>query len=182
MKADIDDAIKNLIIIDNDLSRAFDLLLENYKKPVYYHVRRLLIVHEDADDVTQEIFIKIWKHLHSFNFKSKIFTWVYRIATNEAISFLNKKRRFLFLSIYDVEKILGDKLYENDTFSGNDIQRQLQKAILNLPQKQRIVFNLRYFDGLKYEEMAEILDTSVGALKASYHLAVKKIEKYFELD
>jgi len=164
----------------NDKSKAFDILVNNYKQRIYYHIRRMVISHEDADDLTQDTFIKIWNNIGSFKGNSSLFTWIYRIATNEAINFLNRKKRFLFFSIHDYEEQLSNSLNDDNYLSGDAIQIKLQKAILTLPQKQRLVFNMKYFEEMKYEKMSEILDTSVGALKASYHLAVKKIEKYLD--
>jgi RNA polymerase sigma factor (sigma-70 family) len=157
---------------------AFNLIMKKYQKKVYYHLRRILIDHDDTDDVLQNTFIKVWTGLETFEGKSQLFTWIYRIATNEAITFLNKKRTKYFLPIVDVEKELLTKLNQSSEISENKIQMKLQQAILTLPEKQRIVFNMKYFEELKYDEMSEVLNTSVGALKASYHHAVKKIEDY----
>lgn len=138
----------------------------------------MVIDHDDADDLTQEVFIKIHKAIGSFREDSQLFTWIYRIATNECLTFLNKKRRRFFLPLEDVGKELSAKVDTSDDISGEDIQKKLQKALLKLPDKQRLVFNMKYFDELSYEDMSEITSTSVGALKASYHHAVKKIEDY----
>jgi len=159
---------------------SFNLLIRKYQKKVYWHVRRLVIVHDDADDVTQETFVKVWKHLDSFKEQSQLFTWIYRIATNEAISFLRKKRTRFFIPMIQVERKLARTLKDDNFFNGDEIQLKLQQAILKLPEKQRIVFNMKYYDELKYEEMSEVLGTSVGALKASYHHAVKKIEEHIK--
>lgn len=156
---------------------AFDLIVRKYQEQVYWHIRRLVIVHEDASDIAQEVFIKAWKALPEFRGDSGLFTWLYRIATNEALSFLKKKRKRFFLPMEDVEQQLSDSLETDAWFDGNDIEKKIQKAILTLPEKQRVVFNLRYYDEMKYEDMSRILDTSEGALKASYHHAAKKIEK-----
>lgn len=161
---------------------SFNLLIRKYQKKVYWHVRRIVIGHDDADDVVQETFLKVWKNLESFKEEAQLFTWIYRIATNEALSFLRKKRNKLFIPIVNVESRLARTLIDDGFFNGNEIQLKLQKAILKLPEKQRIVFNMRYYDELKYDEMSEILGTSVGALKASYHFAVKKIEDYIKND
>lgn len=149
-----------------------------YQQRVYWHVRKMVIDHDDADDLTQEVFIKVHKAIGSFREDSQLFTWIYRIATNECLTFLNKKRRRFFLPLEDVGKELSAKVDTSDDISGEDIQKKLQKALLKLPDKQRLVFNLKYFDELSYEDMSEITSTSVGALKASYHHAVKKIEDY----
>jgi RNA polymerase sigma-70 factor (ECF subfamily) len=158
--------------------RAFREVVDRYQKRVYYHVRRLVIDHDDASDVVQNTFIKVFGGMASFRSDSKLFTWIYRIATNEALSFLKKKRRRIFLPLLDIEKDLSDKLSTDPLVSADKIQLKLQRAILTLPEKQRIVFNLRYYEELPYEEMSLILGTSEGALKASYHHAYKKIEKY----
>lgn len=157
---------------------AFNLIVKKYQQKVYWHVRRMVIDHDDANDLVQNIFIKAWKGLDAFREDAAIFSWLYRIATNEVLNFLNHKRRKLFLPIHNVERELSEKLEDDNFFSGDEIQKKLQKAILSLPEKQRIVFNLKYFDELNYEQMAEITSTSVGALKASYHHAVKKIESF----
>lgn len=157
---------------------AFNELVLAYQQRVYWHVRRMVISHADTDDLVQEIFIKIWHHLESFKGKSRLFTWIYRIATNECISFLKRRRMRNVVSIHEEENNLLETLREEPYINPDDTQMKLQEAILTLPEKQRIVFNLRYFEDLKYEELAEILDTSVGALKASYHHAVKKVESY----
>ncbi|HNR73004.1 MAG TPA: sigma-70 family RNA polymerase sigma factor [Cyclobacteriaceae bacterium] len=156
----------------------FNLLVRAYQQRVYNHVRKMVIDHDDADDVTQEVFIKIHKAIDGFREDSQLFTWIYRIATNECLTFLNKKKRRFFLPIEDVAAQLSSKLDLMPELSGDEIQKKLQKAILTLPDKQRVVFNMKYFEELSYEDMAEITSTSVGALKASYHHAVKKIEEY----
>jgi len=160
----------------------FNLLVNTYQKQVYWHIRRLVINHEDANDIVQNVFIKIWKNLDGFREDAKLFTWIYRIATNESLSFLKKKKNIFMIPIIDVEHMLEQSLHDDQFFKGDEIQLRLQKAILRLPEKQRTVFNMKYFDGLKYETMSEILQTSVGALKASYHIAVKKIEEYVTED
>lgn len=158
---------------------AFNELVLAYQQRIYWHVRRMVISHADADDLVQEIFIRIWNNLDTFRGSSKLFTWIYRIATNECISFLKRKKMRNTVSIDDEESLLLEKLREDPYINGNDLQIKLQEAILRLPEKQRIVFNMRYFGELPYEELSEILGTSVGALKASYHHAVKKLEQYF---
>ncbi len=157
---------------------AFNLLMQQYQQKVYWHIRRILIDHDDSNDVVQNVFIKVWRSLDNFREDSKLFTWIYRIATNEAITFLNQKKKRFLIPLVDVEKGLADSLHQDPLFTGDKIQLILQKAILGLPRQQRIVFNMKYFEGLKYEEISEILGVSVGALKATYHHAVKKIEKY----
>jgi RNA polymerase sigma-70 factor (ECF subfamily) len=157
---------------------AFSELLNKYSQKVYAHVRRIVINHDDADDVVQNTFIKVWQYLHEFRNNSQLYTWIYRIATNEAIQFLNKKRTRFMLPLVDVEAELSRNLSHDTYFDGDKALLKLQQAILTLPEKQRLVFNMKYFDNMKYEDMSEILGTSVGALKASYHHAVKKLEKF----
>lgn len=159
-------------------SYGFNLLVRAYQQRVYWHVRKMVVDHDDADDLTQEVFIKVHKHIDSFREDAQLFTWIYRIATNECLTFLNKKRRRFFLPLEDVGKELASKLDSSLEMTGDDIQIKLQKALLKLPDKQRLVFNMKYFDELSYEDMAQITKTSVGALKASYHHAVKKVEDY----
>jgi RNA polymerase sigma factor (sigma-70 family) len=160
----------------------FNMLVRTYQQRVYWHVRKMVIDHDDADDLTQEVFIKIHKYIDSFREDSQLFTWIYRIATNECLSFLNRKKKRFFLPIEDVTQQLTTKIDSDPDLGGDEIQKKLQKAILQLPEKQRLVFNMKYFDDLAYEQISEITDTSVGALKASYHHAVKKIEEYLGAD
>jgi RNA polymerase sigma-70 factor (ECF subfamily) len=155
---------------------SFNMLVQKYQERLYWHIRKIVISHEDADDVLQNTMIKVWKALPNFRADSGLFTWLYRIATNEALTALKQKKKRSFTPWVDVEKTMGEKLAADPWFDGDEAQMKLQKAILKLPEKQRIVFNMKYFDQIKYEDMAGILDTSVGALKASYHHAVKKIE------
>ena len=157
---------------------AFNLLVKKYQQRLYWHIRRIVIDHEDSNDIIQNVFIKVWKALDGFRSDSQLYTWLYRIATNESITFLNSKKKRFTISLGDVEHELADKMISDPLFTGDKIQLKLQQAILTLPPQQRLVFNMKYFDGLKYEEIAEILNTSVGGLKANYHHAVKKIEKY----
>lgn len=157
---------------------AFRHLVDKYKERLYWHIRKIVIGHEDTDDVLQNTFIKVWSALNDFKGNSALYTWLYRIATNEALAFLKKKRTKLFLPLIDVEKQLEGTLETDPYFCGNKVEKEFQKALLKLPEKQRIVFNMKYFEEMKYEEISEILSTSVGALKASYHHAVKKIEKF----
>jgi RNA polymerase sigma factor (sigma-70 family) len=156
----------------------FNLLVRAYQQKVYWHIRKMVIDHDDADDVTQEVFIKIHKYIDNFREDSQLYTWIYRIATNECLSFLQKKKRRFFLPIGDLTHELISKLDSSPHISGDEIQLKLQKALLTLPDKQRLVFNMKYFEDMPYEQIAEITNTSVGALKASYHHAVKKIENY----
>jgi RNA polymerase sigma-70 factor, ECF subfamily len=156
---------------------AFNLIVETYKERLYWHIRKIVINHDDTDDVLQNTFIKVWKGLPGFREDSLLFTWIYRIATNEALSFLKQKRTKYILPIINVERQLSETLESDVYFNGDELHLKLQKAILTLPEKQRIIFNMKYFDEMKYEAISKILGTSVGALKASYHHAVKKIEK-----
>jgi RNA polymerase sigma factor (sigma-70 family) len=161
---------------------AFNMLVRKYQQKVYYHIRRIVIDHDDANDVVQNTFIKAWKGLAAFREDSQFFTWLYRIATNESLTFLKKKRAPFFIPLVNVERHLSEKMDYDPLMKADDLELKLQKAILRLPEKQRVVFNMRYYDEMKYEEMSEVLGTSVGALKASYHHAVKKIEKYITGD
>lgn len=173
-----DKELIGLFRVTESRDRAFTLIVAKYQEKLYWHIRKLLIRHDDTDDTLQNTFVKVWTGLENFREDSSLYTWLYRIATNEALSFLNSKKRRFLLPLVDVEKQLSNSLENDPYFNGDELQLKLQKALLTLPEKQRIVFNMKYFDELKYEEMAEILETSVGALKASYHHAVKKIEKY----
>jgi RNA polymerase sigma factor (sigma-70 family) len=156
----------------------FNLLVRAYQQRIYWHIRKMVIDHDDADDLTQEVFIKVHRHIDAFREDAQLYTWIYRIATNECLTFLEKKKRRFFLPINDVGAELYAKLDQPGAMNGDDIQRKLQKALLHLPDKQRIVFNMKYFDDMTYEQISEITNTSVGALKASYHHAVKKIEDF----
>jgi RNA polymerase sigma-70 factor (ECF subfamily) len=157
---------------------AFNLLVREYQKRLYWHIRKILIDHDDTNDVLQNVFVKVWRNLDGFKGESQLYTWLYRIATNESITFLNQKKKRAGVPLDEASTFLGSSLQSDSLFKGDEIQAKLQKAILTLPDKQRIVFNMKYFDNIKYEEMSKILETSVGALKASYHHAVKKIERY----
>ncbi len=157
---------------------AFRLLLEKYNRKVYWQVRRIVIDHDDANDVVQNTFIKVWEKLPTFREDSQFYTWLFRIATNEALGFLQKKRSNLNISMEEMQEQLSNQLESSSYFDGNKTERILQQAILTLPEKQRLVFNMKYYESLKYEEMEAILGTSIGALKASYHHAVKKIELF----
>lgn len=159
---------------------AFKSLVSQYKERLYWHIRKIVISHEDADDVLQNTFIKVYKNINQFKRDSKLFSWMYRIATNEAITFINKKAKEKNIHISDYQLQLTSTLDSDYWFFGDEIQLILQKAIATLPQKQQLVFNMKYFDEMKYEEISEILDTSIGALKASYHIAAKKIEHFIK--
>ena len=173
-----DDDILEMFHEPASQNKAFDLLVRKYQEQLYWVVRRLVIDHDDSNDIIQNVFIKVWNNLGTFREDSKLYTWLYRIAINESLGFLNSKRMRIFVPFGDVEKQLNQKLTDDNYFEGNEIQLMLQKAIIKLPEKQRLVFNLRYYNEMPYEHMSEILGTSVGALKASYHLAMKKVEKY----
>ena len=160
--------------------KAFKELISLYKERLYWHIRKIVITHEDADDVLQNTFIKIFRNIDKFNQESKLFSWMYRIATNEAITFINKRNKERKVEISEVQEHLVSTLENDIYFSGEEIQEILQKAIASLPQKQQLVFNMKYFDNIKYTQISEILGTSVGALKASYFHAVKKIESYIK--
>ena len=155
---------------------AFNLIVRKYQQKIYAHVRHLVVDHDDADDLTQTTFIKAWKALGNFRADAQLYTWLYRIATNECYTFLKNKRKRFFIPIHDVEAELTEKLEHEPSLK----ELKLQKAILSLPEKQRVVFTLRYYDEMKYEDMSAVLGTSVGALKASYHHAAQKIEKFLQ--
>lgn len=157
---------------------AFGLLVSLYKQRLYWHIRKIVIAHSDADDVLQNVFIKIYQNIEQFKGDSQLFTWMYKIATNESLSFLKSQSRRHFRTIDNLQSILVNNLKADVYFEGNDIQIKLQQAIARLPQKQKLIFNMRYFDEIKFKDMSEILGTSEGALKASYNIAMKKIEKY----
>lgn len=159
--------------------RAFNKVMRHYSQPLYWQIRRMVIDHENTNDILQETFIKAWININHFRGDAKLSTWLYKIAINESITFLNKERNKQTTSIDDEDSFLINNLQADDWFDGNDLQLELQKAINRLPEKQRLVFNMRYFDEMKYEDMSKILGTSVGALKASYHHAAKKIEEFF---
>jgi RNA polymerase sigma-70 factor (ECF subfamily) len=157
---------------------AFRYLISKYKERLYWHIRKIVLNHDDTDDILQNTFIKIWNGIDSFRAESSLYTWLYRIATNESITFLNQRKRKMMSSLSEGNEHLIENLEGDSYFDGDEWQMLLQKAIAILPDKQRIVFNMKYFDEIKYEDMSEILETSVGALKASYHHAVKKVEEY----
>jgi RNA polymerase sigma-70 factor, ECF subfamily len=157
---------------------AFNLIVKKYRQKVYFHVRRMLVDHDDTNDVVQNTFIKAWKGLENYRAEAQLFTWLYRIATNESLTFLKKKKVGVVFSFSTMEKHLEQKLESSSYVDTDELVLKLQKAILRLPDKQKLVFNMRYYDELKYEEIAEITGGSIGGLKASYHHAVKKIKIY----
>ncbi len=158
--------------------KAFRVLIHEYKERLYWHIRKIVISHDDADDVLQNTFIKIFKGIDKFKRDSKLYSWMYRIATNEAITFINKRAKERNTDISDLKTELVSNLESDQWFQGDEIQLILQKAIAKLPEKQQLVFNMKYFDNMKYDEISEILETSVGGLKASYFHAVKKVEEF----
>ena len=162
--------------------QGFTLLVKAYQQRIYWHIRRMVIYHDDADDVLQETWIKTWKGLKKFRMESSLYTWVYRIATNEALTHIKRKERITSIPFESGGEVLSDLVDSAPLMDGDEISRKLQKAVLQLPAKQRLIFNMKYFDDMKYNEISEVLNTTVGGLKASYHLAVKKIEKFLEID
>lgn len=158
--------------------QGFTDIIKKYQERLYWHIRRLVIDHDDANDVLQNTFIKVWNGLNNFREDSKLYTWLYRIATNECLTFLEQRKKKLSISFSEVESGLSNKIKASDNFDANKLEWKLQLAIQQLPEKQRMVFNLRYYDEMPYEEMSKVLETSTGALKASYHHAAKKIEEF----
>lgn len=162
--------------------KAFEVLVNQYKERLYWHIRRIVLNHDDADDVLQNTFIKVYRNIEGFKANSKLYSWMYRIATNESLTFLDKKSKKLGKSTTEMQEYLVENLEADVYFEGDAIQLKLQQALATLPDKQKLVFNMKYFQEMKYEEISEILETSVGALKTSYHLASKKIEAYLKAD
>jgi RNA polymerase sigma factor (sigma-70 family) len=177
-----DEEILRLVRSEETRSYGFNVLTRAYQEKVYWVIRRMVVVHEDSDDLVQEVFMKVWKSVDGFKGESKLYTWVYRIAVNEALTHLRKKKRRFFVPIVDVEAELASHIDDASCFDGDEVEIKLQKAILNLPEKQRLVFNLKYFEEMKYKDMSEILKISEGGLKAQYHHAVKKIKKELAID
>jgi RNA polymerase sigma-70 factor, ECF subfamily len=167
-----------LRILETDMNKGFRLLVEKYSSRLYWHIRRLVILHDDADDALQTTFISAWKNIRNFRNESSLYTWLYSIATNESFALIKKRRRMNHIDIEDIQGIFERSAEGDEWFDWDDAEVKLQNAILQLPEKQRIVFNLKYYDDIKYEDMSQLLNTSVGALKASYHHAVKKIESF----
>jgi RNA polymerase sigma factor (sigma-70 family) len=153
-------------------------IIKKYQEKLYWHIRRMVVTHDDANDVLQNMFIKVWNGLDNFREDSQLYTWLYRIATNESLSFLEQQKKRSSISLSDVESGLSNRLQADKHFDANKLEWKLQLGIQQLPEKQRAVFNLRYYDEMPYEEMSRVLETSEGALKASYHHAVKKIEDF----
>jgi len=165
---------------NDENERAFKILVTEYKERLYWHIRKIVMDHDDTDDVLQNTFIKIFRNINSFKADSKLYTWMYRIATNEAITFINKRAKRANISSKEVQEAILSRLETDVYFEGDHIQLQLQKAIATLPQKQRLTFNMKYFEEHTFEQLSEILETSVGGLKSSYHIAVKKITAYLK--
>ncbi len=173
-----DQQIIELIKSTSTKEKGFSLLLDKYQERLYWNIRRIVVAHEDANDVLQNTSIKIWKGLDKFRADSSLFTWLYRISVNESLQHIKQNKKHSFFVPESTKEVLIEKLEADEYFDGDDVERKLQKAILELPKKQRLVFNMKYYEDLKYEEISEILGTSVGSLKASYHIASKKIENY----
>lgn len=172
---------KELLMLYNDpvtKERGFTAIIKKYQEKLYWHIRRMVVDHEDANDVLQNMFIKVWNGLGNFREDSQLYTWMYRIATNESLTYLEQQKKRAAVSLSDDENGLSNRLKADKNFDGNKVEWKLQLAMQQLPGKQRAVFNLRYYDEMPYEEMSRVLETSEGALKASYHHAVKKIENY----
>jgi len=161
-------------------AKAFEVLVNTYKERLYWHIRRIVLDHDDTDDVLQNTFIKVYRNIEKFKGDSKLYSWMYRIATNESLTFLKQKSKKLGLSDQELKERMVENLQADVYFEGDEIQLKLQKALATLPDKQKLVFTMKYFQEMKYKDIAEALDTSEGALKASYHLAVKKIETYLK--
>ena len=160
--------------------QAFRVLITEYKERLYWHIRKIVISHDDADDVLQNTFIKVFKGINNFKQESQLFSWMYRIATNESITFINKRAKERNTDTSEIKQGLVTSLQSDEWFTGDEIQLILQEAVATLPEKQQLVFNMKYFDNMKYDEISNILETSVGGLKASYFHAVKKIENYIK--
>ena len=172
-----DQEISTLLQKKSTQVQGYNLLVYTYQEKMYWVIRRILLNHEDSDDVLQEVLLKLWTKLSSFNFESAIYTWLYRIAVNEALSFLRKKRRVLLLPIYKVEHELSKYIEQEGIFTGSDIELIFQQALLTLPEKQRIVFTIRYYDDLSFAEIAKVLKMSEGGVKSTYHIAAGKLKE-----
>jgi RNA polymerase sigma-70 factor (ECF subfamily) len=176
-----DRQILHMIHEGHDEQRALRLLVATYGERLYWHIRKIVLCHEDADDVLQNTLVRAWKGLREFRRESSLYTWLYRVATNEAINFLHEQRRAPHARAGEITPFLEERLESDPYFSGDDIQRELQRAVLQLPERQRLVFNMKYFDNMKYEEIADILGVAVGTLKATYHAASGKIASALKL-
>lgn len=177
-----EEALVNKLKEKESQAKAFEVLVNTYKERLYWHIRRIVLNHDDTDDVLQNTFIKVYKNIDGFKGDSKLYSWMYRIATNESLTFLKQKSKKMGISDEELKMSLIENLQSDVYFEGDEIQLKLQKALATLPDKQKLVFTMKYFQEMKYEEISEVLETSVGALKASYHLAVKKIETYLKAD
>ncbi len=177
---DDDKELLNAFRNESSREQAFTKIVRKYQEKLYWHIRRMVVNHEDANDVLQNVFIKVWNYLDNFREEANLFTWLYRIATNETLTFLEREKRKASLSLSDHESGLANKLQAENGFDANKLEWKLQQAIASLPDKQRTVFLLRYYDEMPYEEMSKVLETSTGALKASYHHAVKKVEEFLK--
>jgi len=175
-----EDDIKKLL--NTDAEKAFRIIVDRYGSKLYWHIRRLVIIHDDADDALQNTFVNAWKNLGTFRNESSILTWLWSIATNEALTLIRKREKNRGVPLEDLDSIFANSIEGSTYFDGEEASVKLQNAILRLPEKQRTVFNMKYFGDMTYEEMSEVLGTSEGALKASYHHAVKKIEQYIQTD
>ena len=173
-----DKELLNLFRVAETKESGYTRIIKKYQEKLYWHIRRMVVDHEDANDVLQNMFIKVWKGLENFREDSQLYTWLYRIATNECLSFIEQQKKRSTVSLSDVESGLSNRIQADKHFDANKLEWKLQVAIQQLPEKQRVVFNLRYYDEMPYEKMSQVLETSEGALKASYHHAVKKIEDF----
>lgn len=174
-----DQQLKQMLSDPKTMRKGFELVVRQYSEQLYWQIRRIVVSHDDADDVLQNTFLKAWNALSSFHGDSKLLTWISRIAINESLDFVRKQKNVVMTSTDDGELGLANQLMADDYFDGNETEAQLQEAIAGLPEVQRAVFNMRYFEEMKYSEMSKVLGTSEGALKASYHIAVKKISDFF---
>lgn len=180
MEAEEEKSLIKALQSKKDKDVAFSKLVKLYSQKLYWHIRHIVKNHDDTDDVLQNVFIKVFNNIHKFNQKSKLYSWLYRIATNESITFINQKAKKLKINSEEINNYLIENIEADPYFDGDLAQLKLQKAIATLPQKQQLIFNMKYFEELKYREISEILETSEGALKASYHIAVKKIEHFLK--
>lgn len=169
------------LLAKEDYEQAFAIILSGYKERLYWHIRNMILSHTDTDDILQNTYIKIWRYLPKFEGRSQVYSWVYRIATNETLSFIEKNKKNRAESIDNSDGNVVNYLMADPYFDGNQVQAILHEAVKTLPEKQQLVFNMKYFQDMKYQEISEILETSVGGLKASYHHAVKKIEEYVKI-
>ena len=173
-----DQEILDLFQVEGNQEKAFSMIVKKYQERLYWHIRRMVVNHDDTNDILQNVFIKVWKGLAGFRQESGLYTWLYRIGTNETLTFIEKQKKKASISISDHDSYLENTLKSEKGFDANKLEWKLQLAIQSLPEKQRVVFTLRYYDEMPYEKMSSVLETSVGALKASYHLAAKKVEEY----